>query len=118
MTTAKKLLDKYAETCKAKNDAEIARNLKLTRGAVNNWRTGTSHPDAESVEKMALAIGEVPGPWLAAIEADRARTPAARMVWLRLAATLATTLALAVTALPSHTNSRPDVQTSGTLPIV
>jgi len=102
MSAAIKLLDTYAKTCYARSDAEIGRNLGLTRATVNGWRKGASHPDAESVEKMADAIGEPVGPWLATIEAERARTPAGRKVWLRLAATLGTTLALAVIALPSH----------------
>lgn len=112
MSAGKKLLDKYAETCLAKSDAEIGRNLKVTRAAVNNWRKGTAHPDAESVERMANAIREPVGPWLAQIEAERARTPAGRQVWLRLAATLGTTLAIAVTALPLA------IETARTLPIV
>lgn len=112
MSAGKKLLDKYAETCLAKSDAEIGRNLKVTRAAVNNWRKGTAHPDADSIEKMAHAIGEPVGPWLAQIEAERARTPAARMVWLRLAATLGAALALAMTALPAA------IETARTLPIV
>lgn len=119
MNTGKKLLDKYAEICKARSDADLARRLGLTRAAVNNWRKGTAHPDAESIEKMANAVGEPVGPWLAQIEAERARTPANRQVWLRLAATLGTTLAVTLTALPAHSNGRLDVQTStGIMPIV
>lgn len=112
MSAGKKLLDKYAETCLAKSDAEIGRSLKVTRAAVNNWRKGTAHPDADSIEKMTQAIGEPVGPWLAQIEAERARTPAARMVWLRLAATLGAALAVALTALPGA------IETVRTLPIV
>lgn len=119
MSAAIKLLDKYAETCYARSDAETGRNLGLTRATVNGWRKGASHPDAESIEKMAKAIGEPVGPWLAQIEAERARTPAARQVWLRLAATLGATLAIALTALPAHSNGRLNGQTStGTMPIV
>ena len=111
MSAAINLLDKYAKTCYARSDAEIGRNLGLTRATVNGWRKGASHPDAESVEKMALAISEPVGPWLAQIEAERARTPANRKVWLRLAATLGTSLALTISALPSQANGRLDVQT-------
>jgi transcriptional regulator with XRE-family HTH domain len=106
MSAAINLLDKYAKTCYARSDAEIGRNLGLTRATVNGWRKGASHPDAESVEKMAKAINEPVGPWLAQIEAERARTPAGRQVWLRLAATLGTTLALAlIITLPAHVAS-------------
>lgn len=115
MSAAIKLLDTYAKTCYARSDAEIGRNLGLTRATVNGWRKGASHPDAESVEKMAVAIGEPVGPWLAQIEAERARTPANKRVWLRLAATLGTTLAIAMITLPSHVGT---IAHSGWLPIV
>lgn len=107
MSAAINLLDKYAQKCYAQSDAEIGRNLGLTRATVNGWRKGASHPDAESVEKMAKVIGEPVGPWLAQIEAERARTPAGRQVWLRLAATLGTTLAIAgvTVTLPAQTTS-------------
>lgn len=119
MNTTNKLLDKYVKACYATMDKEIAKRLNVRPSAVSNWRTGTSHPDADSVEKMAKAIGEPVGPWLAQIEADRARTPANKQVWLRLAATLGTTLAITLTALSAHSNGRLDVQTStGIMPIV
>ena len=94
MSTTNKLLDRYLQTCTSRMDKEIAERLRVKHSAVSNWRHGRAHPDAESIEKMANAIGEPVGPWLAAIEASRARSPAARQVWLRLAATLGT-LALA-----------------------
>jgi transcriptional regulator with XRE-family HTH domain len=112
MTAAIKLLDKYKATCYPPQDLQVAKNLRLTHPAVSNWRRGRAHPDAESVEKMAKAIGEPVGPWLAQIEAERARTPAARQVWLRLAATLGTALAVAVIALPHA------IEAARSLPIV
>lgn len=118
MSATKKLLDKYRETCLPKNDNGMAKRLRVSRAAVSRWTTGQGHPGPELIEQMAKELGETTGPWLAEIEAERARTPADKKVWLRLAATLGTTMALAVIALPSHTNSRPDVQTSGSMPIV
>lgn len=112
MNTTNKLLDKYAKACYATMDKELAKALRVRPSAVSNWRTGTAHPDADSIERMAEAIKEPVGPWLAQIEADRARTPANRQVWLRLAATLGATLALTIAALPAHANSRPNAQTS------
>lgn len=97
MSAAIKLLDKYRATCYPPQDLQVAKNLRVSHPAVSNWRRGRAHPDAESVEKMANAIGEPVGPWLAQIEAERARTPAGRQVWLRLAATLGTALAAALT---------------------
>lgn len=102
MQSVNKLLDKYAQTCYAKKDKEIAERLHVRPSSISNWRHGTSKPEADSIEKMAEAIGEPVGPWLASIEAERARTPGAKRVWLRLAATLGTTLAVAMIALPAH----------------
>lgn len=96
MSATKKLLDKYAETCAARLDKDLAARLHVKHSTVANWKAGRSHPDAESVEAMAIAIGEPPGPWLAAIEAERARTPASKRVWLRLAQTLGGVLGLFV----------------------
>ncbi|HXE66993.1 MAG TPA: DUF3693 domain-containing protein [Rhodanobacteraceae bacterium] len=113
MSASEKLLDKYAETCYPRKDIDLAKNLKVKKQTVSGWRNGKAHPDADSVEKMAKAIGEPVGPWLAQIEAERARTPANRQVWLRLAATLGTALAITVIALPYVANA-----TSRWLPIV
>lgn len=100
MSATEKLLDKYQETCYPRKDIDLARSLKVKKQTVSGWRNGKAHPDAESIERMAKAISEPVGTWLAQIEAERARTPAGRQVWLRLAATLGTTLALAIIALP------------------
>lgn len=79
------LLDKYAAVCKHASDSATARALKVQPSAVNNWRHGRSHPDAESIERMCIATGDSVAHWLPLIEAERARTPEAKRVWLRLA---------------------------------
>lgn len=117
MSATKKLLDKYRETCSTRSDNAIAVSLGLSRTAVSRWVNGSGHPDADSIARMAAAIGDKPGPWLAQIEADRARNPAARQVWLRLAASLGVTVALAGVALPSHTEAHA-VQAGAGLSIV
>lgn len=102
MSATKLLLDKYRQTCLPQNDNGMAKRLRVSRAAVSRWATGKGHPNPEAVEQMAKDLGEPTGPWLAQIEAERARTPSDKRVWLRLAATLGTTLAIAVIALPSH----------------
>lgn len=97
MNAGIKLLDKYAEMCKHASDSETARALKVRPSAVNNWRHGRAMPNAEMVEKMCTATGEPLAKWLHMIEAERARTPADRRVWLRLAQVAAVILA----ALPA-----------------
>ena len=90
------LLDKYKEACSLASDNACAASLGLTRSAVSLWRQGKGHPDADSVERMCTATGESLAHWLPLIEADRARSPAARKVWLRLAQAAA---AVALTVL-------------------
>lgn len=108
MSASEKLLDRYAETCYPRKDTDVAKNLKVKKQTVSGWRNGKAHPDPESVEKMAKAINEPVGPWLAQIEAERARTPEGARVWLRLAATLGTALALTLTALPHAVAAMPN----------
>ncbi|WP_158543215.1 helix-turn-helix domain-containing protein [Dyella psychrodurans] len=85
MNATNNLLDKYAEICAVSFDKDIAAKLRVSKQAVSNWRKGHAHPDAESVERMCEATNESVAHWLPLIEADRARTPEARKVWLRLA---------------------------------
>jgi transcriptional regulator with XRE-family HTH domain len=85
-----KLLDIYAEVCGASLDKDIATKLRVTKQAVSNWRKEHAHPDAESVGRMCDATGQSVAHWLPLIEADRARSPEARKVWLRLAQAAAT----------------------------
>lgn len=108
MNATNKLLDMYAKSCYAKLDKEIAERLHVKHSTVANWKAGRAHPDANSIEKMANAIGEPLGPWLAQIEADRARTPANKKVWLRLAQTLgASALLIAAIAATPQAKSSP-----------
>jgi transcriptional regulator with XRE-family HTH domain len=85
MNASNKLLDKYAEVCKYASDKAIANALRVRQSAVSNWRHERAHPNAEAIERMCRAIGEPLRSWLPLIEAERARTPADKQVWLRLA---------------------------------
>ena len=85
MSDSIKLLDAYCEACNHASDSAAARALKVQPSAVNNWRHGRAKPNAEAVERMCNAIGEPLRKWLPLIEAERARTPADKRVWLRLA---------------------------------
>lgn len=89
MNESNKLLDKFAATCITPTDAAIAASLRVSKQAVSGWRNGRAHPNADAVERMCSAIGEPLRAWLPLIEAERARTPADKRVWLRLAQTTA-----------------------------
>lgn len=106
MNASNKLLDKYAETCGTSKDSDIAARLHVSKQAVSGWRNAKAHPNADAVEKMCKEIGEPLRAWLPLIEAERARTPADRKVWLRLAQAAA---ALATIFLIGRLNVHHDV---------
>lgn len=106
MNASNKLLDKYAEVCGTSKDSELAARLRVSKQAVSGWRNGKAHPNAEAVERMCQEIGEPLRSWLPLIEAERARTPADKKVWLRLAQAAAS---LAVIYLFSRLDVHHDV---------
>lgn len=101
MNATNKLLDKYALACSVAMDKDLAARLRVTKQAVSNWRKGNAHPDAESVARMCETTGEQIAHWLPLIEAERARSPEAKKVWLRLAQ-MAAAVALTVGLFPAH----------------
>lgn len=101
MSATIKLLDKYAQACSIAMDKDLAAKLRITKATVSGWRHGKSHPDAESVARMCEATGDSVAHWLPLIEAERARNPEARKVWLRLAQ-MAAGIALTVGLYPAH----------------
>jgi hypothetical protein len=111
MSNAIKLLDKYVAVCSHPNDSATGRALRVTPQTINNWRHGRSQPNAESIERMCQAIGEPLRTWLPLIEADRARTPADKRVWLRLAQAAAA-VALTIGLLPAHAGTVETVHTA------
>lgn len=101
MSHALELLDKYKKACSLASDNACAASLGVSRQAISKWRHGENHPDADSIEAMCAATLEPVARWLPLIEADRARSPAARKVWLRLAQAAAA-ITLAVGLSPAH----------------
>ncbi len=85
MNASLTLLDKYKAVRGITSDNACAQELGITRATVSRWRNELGHPEADLVEKMCAATGEKLAHWLPLIEAERARSPAARKAWLRLA---------------------------------
>ena len=98
------LFDKYKQRLNIESDNAAALKLGVSRQCTSKWRNGEAHPDAESVAAMCDATGENLAHWLPLIEADRARNPEARKVWLRLAQTAAIAL-VAWSITPSTTKA-------------
>ena len=109
MESTIKLLDKYKKVRSITSDLACAESLGVGRAAVSKWRNGGGHPEADSVEKMCDAIHEPLRQWLPLIEAERARSPAVRKVWLRLAQAAAA-VALTFGLLNVQTVSAQDVK--------
>lgn len=95
------LLDQYIKARSLTSDNAAAKSLGIGRAAVSKWRNGLGHPDADNVATMCNATGQAIAHWLPLIEAERARNPEARKVWLRLAQ-LAAMVTLAVGLYPAH----------------
>ena len=96
MNASNQLIALYRATLSLTTNQSVADKLSVKQPTVSMWLNDKSHPDAESIEKMCTAIGEPLRKWLPLIEAERARTPAARKVWLRLAQAAASFAALAL----------------------
>ncbi|RUL66809.1 XRE family transcriptional regulator [Dyella dinghuensis] len=117
MSATTNLLDKYKKVCSLASDNATAEKLGIGRAAVSKWRNGGGHPDADSVERMCIATGEKLAHWLPLIEAERARSPEIRKVWLRLAQAAAI-VALAVNLSPAHAGTVSSAHNSTTLYIM
>ena len=117
MSATINLLDKYKKVCSLASDNAAAERLHVGRAAVSKWRNGNGHPDAGSVERMCQATGENLAHWLPLIEAERARTPEARKVWLRLAQAAAV-IALTVGLPPAHAGTLSSAHNPGSLYIM
>ena len=88
------LLDKYKNACSLASDNACAESLGVGRAAVSKWRNGYGHPEVDIIERMCRAIDEPFGHWAHLIESQRARNPAAKRAWLRLAGVAATLVAV------------------------
>ena len=96
-------------------DKDIASRLRVTKAAVSGWRHEKSHPDADSVSRMCEATGDSVAHWLPLIEAERARNPAAKQVWLRLAqAAAVVTLALGLDVYSPKSHAETQVYNNAT----
>jgi len=111
MNATNQLLDKFAKACSIAQDKDLAAKLRVTKSAVSGWRNHRAHPDAESVARMCEATGESVAHWLPLIEADRARNPEARKVWLRLAQ-MAAAITLAIGLHPAQAGVSQRIETT------
>lgn len=82
-------LDEAQDMGIVKNDAELAKNLGLSRASVSEWRSGKSTPNDDQAVKLAELLGKDAGEILAECGAARAKSPETRKAWERIAAKMA-----------------------------
>lgn len=70
---------------KAKNDAEIARIVGVSRATISRWRDGECAPSAEQARHLAALLEAPAGMVMAEAEAERTKDAATRAEWLRVA---------------------------------
>lgn len=82
-------LDEAISSGVAKNSSELAAKLGVSRSALSEWRAERSHPNDDQAVKLASLLQKDPGELLAECGAARAKTPATRQAWERIAARMA-----------------------------
>jgi hypothetical protein len=115
MPTTLDLLDRYKKAREITSDNACAADLGITRATVSRWRNQLGHPEADTVSIMCERIGEPVARWLPLIEAERARTPEAKKVWLRLAQ-MAAAITLTIGVFAPHSAHAETVTTSRNQP--
>lgn len=101
-------LDEAIERGIAKNSADLARELGVSRSALSEWRAERNSPNDDQAVRLAELLGKDPGELLAECGAARAKTPETRKAWERIAARMAgATMAglMAMTALPQDAHA-------------
>ena len=74
-------LDEAVDLGRAKNDADIAAKLAVSRSAVSNWRAGVKAPDDDLAIGLAKLIDRDPREVMAFCASKRAKTEEARKEW-------------------------------------
>lgn len=85
MQTTKQLIDRAKKASGIESDYALSKVLEVSPSAVTNWRSGRSHPADELAAHLAQLAGQNPSSVLADLYAERAKSPAQRALWLRMA---------------------------------
>lgn len=103
MSATYQLFTKWKEAKGFTSDNQGATALGMGRASVSQWKQGRN-AEAHVIATMAKDIGEPPGAWLAAVQAEKSPTQQDRKEWLRLATQLgwAAAITLAVGLSPAR----------------
>lgn len=83
------LLDRAKARANIDSDYRLAKVIQKTQSAISGYRHGKSLPDESVIEQLCALSGDDPDLIAAQIQASRAQTPAAKNLWLRVAARMA-----------------------------
>lgn len=100
-------LDDLIKKGTVKNDSDTARKMGLSRTTISKWRSGDRTPDDDEAVKLAELLQREPGELLAECGAARAKTPATRQAWERIAARMAISITLCACVIhPSQSEAQ------------
>lgn len=94
MKTIRSYIDEAVRTGTVKNAAEISVILNVSEATVSRWKSGDRVPTDDEAIELAKLLGKDAGELLAECGAARAKTPATRQAWERIAARMAVTIGL------------------------
>lgn len=115
MNATNRLLDRIAARLGISSDYAIAKALRAPTQRIYSYRSGRTQMDDDAAVEAAILAGDDPAAVLAEIRGERAKSPATREAWQRVAklaraavspakaacAVLALVAALAVTGITS-----------------
>ncbi len=93
------LLDKAISIHKLSSDYKLALVMGVSHRSLASYRHGMTLPDARVIAKLCDLTGDDPVVLAAEMEAERAKTPEARALWLQVVERLQSTLHAAVFAV-------------------
>lgn len=89
MKTVRKYIEEGICNGYIKSAAMLAREIGVTEATVSRWKSGERTPTDDEAVKLASLLRKEPGEILAECGAARAKTPATRQAWERIAARMA-----------------------------
>ena len=117
MRTISEVLDRAKKAQKVKSDYKLSLCIGIGESSLADYRKGRGLPDETNCIKLANAMGENPALLTVEMQAQRARTPEAREVWMGIARRLQmgvssvlfscmlTIIAIAATTLPARAST-------------
>ncbi|MES2688084.1 MAG: DUF3693 domain-containing protein, partial [Pseudomonadota bacterium] len=85
MRTIHQVLDQALRVQKVKSDYKLSLITGVSESSLSTYRKGISLPDEVNCKKLAAAIGEAPELLTVEMQAQRAKNPEARQIWLNIA---------------------------------